>query len=368
VVSAVRGRREDISEQLKLAAEFRSYQEIDLRARVAGHVKDIRVDVGDTVRKGELIATLEAPESASELVQAGAARKRSERELQRNRSDVNRARAELDAARLTYSRLAGVFQSNPNLIARQEVDDALARVRVAEAQLDAEQAGLATAEEDVNVQKAAEATARTLAGFTVISAPIAGVVTRRYVDRGDLVHEGSGSQGQPIVQLSQVDPLRLILPMPQSAVSRMGKGRTVRVTVPAIQKTFDGEVARVSGKIDARTGTMELEVDVPNPHMTLHPGMYAFVEIVLANLPSAMTVPVQAVKRRGGRATVMVINAHDRLEEREVLTGNETPASVQILTNLSDSELVVVGSRSGLKPGQRVTPKETPLDATAVDY
>jgi RND family efflux transporter MFP subunit len=350
--------REAVTERLELAAEFRSYQEIDVRSRVSGSVDQIRVDIGDRVRQGQLIATLKAPESRSELDQATAARKRSEREVLRGQSEVERAQSELDAARLVYSRLAGVFESNPNLIARQEVDDALAKARVAEAQLDAAMASLAVAQESVRVLAANEATARTMADYTAITAPFSGLITARHADKGAVIQGSGGSQGLAIVQLSQVDPLRLVLAIPESVAPVIAVGRIVQVRVPTLKQAFDGRVARFSGKVDSETRTMETEVDVANPDLVLKPGMYAFAEIVLAREHSALTVPVQALSRQKEKTAAMIVNADNRLELRDVVTGIETPSRIEVVSGLSDGDLVVVGSHSQLEPGQRVRPKD----------
>jgi RND family efflux transporter MFP subunit len=362
-VAVARASREDLSQQLTLAAEFRPYREIDLHAKVAGYLKDIRVEVGDRVRQGQVIAVLEIPEFSSDLNQASAARKRSESEVQRARSEVQRAQSVLDAAKLVYSRLAAVSESRPNLLAQQEVDDALAKMRVAEAQLDTAKAGLAVAEEQVRMQQATEARARTMDDYKVITAPFSGLITKRYADKGAMIQAGTASQTQamPVVRLSQVDHLRLVLPIPESVVPGVNVGRIVKVKVPALDQTFDGRVARFTGKVDSATRTMETEVDVANPRLALKPGMYAFADLALEVKTSALTVPVQALSRKENKASVMVVNAQNRLEQREVSTGLESPASVEIVSGVAENDLVVVGNQGQLKPGQAVTPKETAL-------
>jgi RND family efflux transporter MFP subunit len=357
-VSVARVSRQPVSERVELAAEFHPYQTIDLRARVPGYVETIRVDIGDHVRRGQLIATLKAPETKSELEQATAARKRSEQEVLRSRSDVERAKSELDAARLVYSRLAGVFESNPNLIARQEVDDALADVRVAEAELEAVKAGVAAAEKQVGIQAADEAKAQTRVRYAAITAPISGLITARYADEGTLIPASGESEGQAIVQLSQIDLLRLVLPIPESVLPEVRTGHSVQVHVPALGKALESRVARFSGKVDPRTRTMDAEVDVVNPGMALKPGMHAVVELVLARRPSALTVPVQAISRTGDKSTVLIVNDQSRLELRDVTTGIEAPDSVEIASGLSDHDVVVIGGGALLKPGQRVMPKD----------
>jgi RND family efflux transporter MFP subunit len=229
---------------------------------------------------------------------------------------------------------------------------------VAEAQLGAAKASLAVAEEQVRVQEANEARAKTMADYTAIAAPFSGLITKRYADRGAMIQAGTASQTQamPVVRLSQVDRLRLILPAPESVVPQIRIGRHVKIKVPALDQSFEGLVARFTGKVDPATRTMETEVDVANPRRLLKAGMYADLSLELKN--SALTVPVLAVSRKDKKASVMIVNAQNRLEQREVMIGLESPASVEIVSGLEENELVVIGNQSQLKPGQVVTPKE----------
>src|SRR5262249_36379597 len=231
MVAVARVERKDLSQGLTLAAEFRPFQEIDLHAKVAGYVREINVDVGDRVKQGKVIATLEIPEFKSELMQAEATKRRSESDVVRARSEMQRAQSVYEAAKLTHSRLSAVGKSRPNLLAQQEIDDALARLQVAEAQLNAAKAAIAVAEEQVRVQEANEARVKTLSSYAIISAPFSGVITKGLADKGALIQQGTASQTQamPVVRLSQIDHLRLVLPVPESAVPRIRLGRVVKV-------------------------------------------------------------------------------------------------------------------------------------------
>ena len=362
-VAVAKAAREELSQKVSLAAEFRPMQEIEVHAKVAGYLKEIRVDVGDWVRQGQIIATLEIPEFKSELTQASATRKRSESDVVRARSEVQRAQSVYDAAKLSYERLSPVGKSRPNLLAQQEVDDAMAKAQIADAQLATTKAALAVAEEQVRVQEAGEARVKTMSEYMVITVPFSGLITKRYADKGAMIQAGTASQTQamPVVRLSQVDHLRLILPVPESAVPLIRQGRAVAVKVPALNQTFEGRVARFSGRIDPATRTMETEVDVPNPQRLLKPGMYASADLELERRANIITVPVQAIVRKDGKTTVMRVNAERKLEVREVVAGLETPQSIEILSGLEEGDLVVIGNQSQLKSGQSVEPKITAL-------
>lgn len=360
-VAVAKATRENLSQGLTLAAEFRPYQEVDLHAKVAGYVKEIKVDVGDRVRQGQLIASLEIPEFTNDLTQAAATKKRSESDVARARSEVRRAQSVYDAANLTYSRLSAVSKARPNLIAQQEIDDALSKVQIAEAQVATANAAVAVAEEQVKVQEASIERVNTMSAYTTITAPFSGVITKRFADKGSMIQQGTASQTQamPVVRLSQIDHLRLILPVPESVVPRIRVGRKVQVKVPSLNQTFEGRVSRFAEKIDSATRTMETEVDVPNPRLILKPGMYAYADLELDQRSEVVTVPVQAVNRKGNKATVMLVNAQKRLELREIMMGMETPNSIEIVSGLNDGDLVVIGNLSQLKAGQLVVTKET---------
>ncbi|MBO0859694.1 MAG: efflux RND transporter periplasmic adaptor subunit [Chloracidobacterium sp.] len=358
-VAVARIDRQNLSQDLTLEAEFRPFQEIDLHAKVSGYVKEINVDIGDKVKEGQVIATLEIPEFKSELLQADAARKRSESDVIRAKSEVQRAQAVYEAAKLTYSRLSSVGKARPNLLAQQEIDDALARLQVSEAQLNSAKAAIAVAEEQAHVQLANEEKVKTLSSYSVITAPFTGVITKRNADRGALIQQGTASQTQamPLVRLSQINLLRLILPVPESVVPQVRLGRIVKVRVSSLNQTFDGKVSRFADKIDLSTRTMETEVDVPNPRLILKPGMYASADLELEQKADAIAAPVQAVSRKENKATVMLVDAQKRLELREVVTGIETPNIVEVVSGLKEGDLVVIGNQSQLKPGQIVDPK-----------
>jgi RND family efflux transporter MFP subunit len=359
VVSVVRVTRHDLARELELSAEFRPYQEIDLHAKVSGYLKTIMVDVGDHVTKGQLLAVLEVPEMDQDLAQAASTVKRSSLEVQRAKSEVQRAESNLNIRKLSYDRLAAVVKSRPNLIAQQEIDDAEARLRDAEAQLASARAHMGATEEQVTASTTGKDRMDTMLSYLRISAPFAGVITQRRGDPGALVQAGTASQTQamPVVRLSQIDRLRLVLPAPESVVPRIRIGSPVEVRVEALNRVFQGRVARFAGRLDSATRTMETEVDLQNPGHVIKPGMFGNASLRLDRRDNTIAVPVQAIAEKGGSSSVMVVNSDGHLEERHVETGLETPEFVEVKSNLRDGELVVMGNRSSLKPGTRVETK-----------
>ena len=357
-VAVARAERRDLAETLTIAADFRAFQQIDVHAKVAGFLKSIFVDVGDRVRAGQLLAVLEVPELQEETHQDEAAVERSSHEVSRARADLERAESAHEVAHLGSTRLAGVLKTRPNLIAQQDIDDAAAKDRIAEASVATAKAAVASAEQQLAVSKAIAGKTRAIVDYTRIVAPFAGVITRRYADTGAMIQAGTSSatQAMPLVTLSQTDRLRLTIPIPESAVAHIRVGEPVEVRVDAVQRTFSGTVARFANTVNADTRTMATEVDVANPDQTLVPGMYAQATLAVADAKGALTIPVQALDRGEEKSTVLVVES-GTLARRDVRTGLEAPDRIAIVAGLKEGDLVVVGNRSQLRVGTPVTPR-----------
>jgi RND family efflux transporter MFP subunit len=313
------------------------------------------------VKPGQLLAVLEIPELQDEMQQDEAGAKRANEEVNRAQFDLDRAQAVHDATHLASTRLAGVSKTRPNLIAQQDLDEAAGRDRVAEAQVSTARAALASAREQLAFAQANQAKTKTLFAYARIVAPFEGVITHRYADTGAMIQAGTSSQTQtmPLVRLSQNNVLRLIIPVPESAVLRIHLKAPVDVRVQSIGRTFSGIVARFDNRLDGDTRTMRVEVDVPNPKLELVPGMYAQASIALDEAKDALTVPVQAIDRADDRTSVVVVTKAGTVERRDVDVGLETADRVAVTRGVEEGDLVVTGNRARLKPGDTVRPKIT---------
>ncbi len=352
----------NLVQALVLTAEFKPYQEIDVMAKVAGYIKEIHFDVGDRVPQGHLLAILEIPEMADDLRHADASTGRAHAEVARASDDLHRAESAHEMSHLSFERLSAAAARRPGLIAQQEIDEARGRDLVAEAQIASAKSGLAAATEQVHVNTSDSQKVKTLMEYTRVTAPFAGVITKRYADMGSMIQAGTASQTQamPIARLSQNSLLRLILPVPESAVPTVHIGQQVEVRVPSLNRTFPGRVARFTGKVQSSTRTMDTEVDVPNPSLLLIPGMYAEVDLTLSRHDRVLAVPVAAIDA-GTR--VMVVTPNHRVEFRTIAPGMETADWVEVKSGLNEGDLVVVAGRNTLQPGQEVQPKLTAMGA-----
>jgi RND family efflux transporter MFP subunit len=358
-VAVARVVRAPITKTLDLPAEFRPFQEIDVHAKVAGYVKKINVDVGDHVRTGQLLAVLEIPELQDEITQADAELKRARQEILRGQADLKRAESAHQVAHLAYTRLSAVAKTRPDLLAQQDIDDAEGRDLQTEAQVDTSKAVLAAAEQQFDAAQANLAKTRAMFAYADIRAPFDAVVTRRYADTGAMLAAGTSSEKQAtaLVRLSQNSLLRLTIQVPESVVSTIHVGSPAAIRVPELKREFSGTVTRFSDRLATDTRTMDTEIDVANPHLDIVPGMYATVALQIDRKADALTVPVQAVLREGDTATALVVNAQNQIEQRTVQTGLESTDRLEILSGLREGELVVLGRRSQLHPGESVRTK-----------
>lgn len=313
VAVATRG---DLASQITLSAEFRPYQQADLHAKVAGYLKDITVDIGDQVKAGQTIATLDTEEL---------------------KSDFNRAQADYHNAKLDYDRVSEVVKRRPGLLAQADVDKAQSTYEMAKA----------------NMERA-----KTFFDYATITVPFDGIVTKRYVDPGAMIQASTSSSTQtlPIVHIADNTKLRLGFAVPESAVPLIHVGTPVTLTVQATGQVIDAQIARITGKIDSATRTMETEVDIDNKDRRITPGMYASVAVELEQKNNVLTLPVQAVSM-GDKPNVWVVNARDEIEERPVTTGLQTANKVEILQGLNEGDQAIFGSRGSLSIGMKVTPK-----------
>jgi len=360
-VAVTKAKTEDMYRALVLTAEFKPFQEIDVMAKVAGYVKKISVDVGDRVKQGELLAVLEIPEMADDQARAQSMLSRSGAEVARARDELQRAESSHKIAHLSYTRLAEVSKQKAGLVAQQEIDDAQGKDLVAEAQVSAAKSGLSAAEQQVQVSTAELQKIKTLFDYTRVTAPFAGVITKRYADTGSMIQAGTSSSTQvmPLVKLSENSLLRLVLPVPESAVPTVHVGQRVEVRVPTLGRTFPGRVARFSDKVASATRTMDTEVDVPNPTSILIPGMYAEVDLTLDHRSDVLAVPIPAVDLGSDESSgqVKVVTPENRIAIRKVQLGMQTANSIEIRSGLRAGETVVTGNRSGLREGEEVRPK-----------
>jgi RND family efflux transporter MFP subunit len=355
--------RKTLERQLTVSSELVPFQEIDVYAKESGYVRDLLVDYGTRVRKGQLMAVLEIPELEAQLRQDDAATKNAAEMVTHAEHELGRVEAQHQVVHLQFDRLNSVAKSKPGLVAQQEVDDAQGKDLAAEAQIEATKSTLQSAQSLLQAAQAKKEHDTVLFDYSKITAPFAGVVTERFANLGTLLQAGTNSstQAMPLVRLSQDDLFRLVIPVPESYVRYIRIGESVAVQVPALNRSFPGKVARFSVDVKEDTRTMHSEVDISNADRLLMPGMYAEATLTLEHKEDALAVPLQAIDHDPAATKVYIVNQTNKIESRTVTVGMQTATDAEIVSGLSGGEQVVVSDRSGLQPGELVRPQEVQL-------
>src|SRR5437867_3058996 len=247
-----------VERQVKLPGEFRPYLAVPIFAKVTGFVRQMKVDRGSSVRQGQLLATLEAPEMQAQIVEAES--KVQALELQRAEAE-----AKLAAAQSPYERLKAA-SATPGVVAENDVI-------VAQKTVEAAQSLVRSYENSIKAAQAQTQAVKELGQYLQIRAPFEGIITERNVHPGALV--GPGASATPLLRLHQVSRLRLIVAVPEALVGAIVKGARVPFMVPAYPgETFYGTVNLLAHDLDPKTRTMAVELDVRNPDLRLGAGMY----------------------------------------------------------------------------------------------
>jgi membrane fusion protein (multidrug efflux system) len=243
-----------------LPGELKPYRSVDVFAKVSGFVESVKVDRGSRVRKGDVLATLAAPEMHAQIAEARARVAASEHQ----RAAAAAAKA---AAEGTFQKLQEAAKT-PGAVAGNDL-------ALAKSAYEAESARLASVEKSVQAAETAVAALEEMARYLRIEAEFDGVITERLVHEGSLVGPGSRNT-EPLFRLEQVDRLRLVAAVPEKLVGSIRKGPKITFRVPAYPtESFSATIARPAFALDAETRTMPVELDVANTGGRLSPGMYA---------------------------------------------------------------------------------------------
>lgn len=340
-----------------LAAE----EEVVLSLKVTGRVKDIYVDLGSRVRKGQPLVKLESTDFELRVQQAEAALEQARARLSLQGEDkdsepqvnpkdtgvVRQAEAQLEQARLTQDRMTSLWDQG--LISRSQYDDAIAAFRVAEARYQDAIDEVSNRQALWYQRKAELEIARKQLSDSVLASPIDGSVQVRHISPGQYLASGDSA-----LTIVRVHPLRLKLAVPERESSSVKKGQTVQVSVEGDQSRYYGKVARLSPALTTDNRTLMIEAEIPNEQGLLRPGAFAKAEIVVASETPAVLVPKSAIVTFAGLDKVIVVEKNQTLEKR-VRTGRQTKDQVEILEGLKAGEMIVV-QPGNLVGGENVNP------------
>jgi membrane fusion protein, multidrug efflux system len=327
---------------IALPAELVPYEAVDLYAKETGFIKSIRVDRGSTVKQGELIAEIEAPELLAQRAQANAAYQSAE-------SQLAAGQAKLAADQATYERVAAAAKT-PGVVAANDLEIAEKTAQSDQANVDALRKTADAAQEGLRAVTQLESYLR-------VTAPFDGQITTRYVHPGALVGPASGAGAMtPIVHIETVTRHRLVVPVPENDVAGVPEGTPVNFTVPSFPgKTFTAPIARISHGVDVKTRTMPVELDVRDPKAEIVPGTFCEVQWPVSRNYATLFVPASTVGSDLERTFVIRVR-NGRTEWVDVKTGVRVENSIEIFGDLKVGDLIAIRGTDQLRPGVTVSP------------
>lgn len=305
----------DITRSVQLLGEVRPNQQVALYAKVGGYVKALHADIGDHVEAGAVLAELEVPELVA---------------------DEARTRAELTLAELEHKRTQDAFKQAPDLVPRQSVDTAAAKLAVAQAQ---------------------QARNATLLGFARIKAPFAGTISRRSVDKGAFVPAATGGGvGQAaLFVLTDAATVRIQAALPETEAGLVAVGQTFAVVAEASgAKPIEGKLTRVAGVLDNPSKTMLIEAELPNARGALKPGMYANVKLGIETHKGTNLLPLSAIIMEKTVATAYVYEG-GKARRRVLQAGFNDGVNLEVLGGVTTTEDVLIVGTATLTDGQAIT-------------
>ncbi len=342
-----------VEHDLSLAGTTQAFQDAILYARTSGYISRRRVDIGDRVQAGELLAEIAAPEIDQQLRQAKADLRQSEKVLESQQ-------AALGLARVTMARYQAADADNA--VAKEAVDQSVAAVKTA-------QAAVAAAEANIESNKANVQRQQELTSFERVVAPFAGTVVQRNVDVGALITAGSptnntsaaptsvGGGASGLFEVAQLDLLRVFVAVPQVYTPNVKAGLPVRVSVRGrLMQPVTGTVTRTANALDPGTRTLLTEVDIPNAAHQLLPGMFVYVGFAIKAAGTRWRVPATAVVFDAEGTRVVTVGAGGKLHFQPVVLGRDFGDSIDVQAGLQGGETLVKQPTVSLQEGQVVRP------------
>lgn len=311
---------------LSLPARVAPGLQVSIHARATGLVAQRYAGLGDSVKAGQVLAVIHAPEVDQAVRQAQAQR------LQ--------AAADLKLARSKYERTKGLVGSSA--ISKEQHEEREGAYEVARASLAAADARLANLHEQQSFQR--------------VRAPIAGTITARHIEQGDRTIADQGAASQPLFELSTLDPLRVLVDVPQSAAMSIAKGQRASLRLAGSMATDkQAEVVRWSRRITQSTGGMRVELSLPNASGDVSPGMTGQLQLHLKQAHRPTLVPVSTLIQDGASTQVARLSSDNRIDLQPVTLGRNLGQRVEILHGISVGDRVVINPNAMLKPDMQVS-------------
>jgi RND family efflux transporter MFP subunit len=391
-VEVVRPERQTVRRTVGEPGQLQAFETAEVHARIPGYVKAWTVNIGASVKKGQVLAELSVPELEAELrqkqaaiEQAEARRKQAEAEVEVAQADIAGSeaklvevragvhRADTDVARwqAEHRRVEQLFEAraqtgtlldetrSKHRSAEATLEEVRAQVKSAEvgliqarAALDRARSDVAAASAAIDVATADANHARAMLAYARIEAPFDGVVTQRNIDTGDLTRPGP--DGPPLFVVARSDVVTIAVDVPEVVAVEVNPGDRASVKLQAMSgRVVEGKVSRISWALDPKTRTIRVEIDIPNPDGRLRPGLYAYATVVAEEHPDVLTVPATAIVEGNGQPRCVVV-ADGKAARRPVVLGLNDGTRAEVISGLAAGDAVVKANAASLADGQPV--------------
>lgn len=325
-VSVITAAASNETDTLVLPGNLESLNSAAIYAQTNGYIKEWLVDIGDAVKKGQLLAILDAPELLHQLAQAKAA--------------YATALAEQHNAQSMADRATQLMKRDSGAISRETVEQ---RVRDAEAKKAAADAAIA------NVNRL-----ESLQAFTKLTAPFDGQVTSRTAQIGELVVAGTSST-KPLFTISDTRLMRVFVHVPQHYVTQIQAGQHAELSLPEhSDKTFPAAVTRSTRAVDVTSGSVLVELQADNTQGELMPGAYAQVSFTLPNTQDRIRVPGSAILYRDQQPAIATIDANNIVQLKPVKIGRDEGTRVEIVAGITATDRIITTPPDAIRSGDEV--------------
>jgi RND family efflux transporter MFP subunit len=337
-VAVIAPEKNAAGQQLRLPGNIQAWYEAPLYARVNGYLKNWYFDYGAHVKKGQVLAEIDAPDLDAQRVAAQSKRNSAQ-------ALVKVRQAEQEFAHTTYVR----WRDSPKgVVSVQEQQAKDADYNSATARLNAAQA-------DANADQGDLERLQALESFKKITAPFDAVVTARQTDIGALINAGSGKDGPELFRVADIHKMRIYVDAPQQLSGGIRVGLTAQLRLPQYpDKTFTATVVTTSDAINMNSRTLLVELNADNPDGVLQPGEYTEVEFDLPGNPQVLHIPTSALLFRENGLSVATVGPDDKVKLKRVTLGRNLGTKVEVLSGLEPSDRIVNSPPDSLADGDRV--------------
>ena len=407
-VATVKPKRMALTQKTEQPAKIEAFSMTRIHAKVNGFIDQILVDIGDRVKgpkkddqgnivePGQLLAVLVAPELSDELAQKEAMIAQAEADIDQAKAAVEVAESLAVSAKANVSEsIAGqrkveaeyqrwkseadrisVLASTKTVTAKlaeettQQMkaadaarEEVAARIQLAKAKqnesnvaISKSKADLRSIEAKLKIARAEYQRVKSLCEYMQIRAPYSGIISVRNFDPGSLMQVSQANNENPLFTIVQTDKVRVSLNVPETEAVLVNYDGKAAIKVPALNnRVFEGKVARTSWVLSTSTRTLECEIEVANAEGLLRPGMYANVELIIAQKSDILALPRSAIVLQDGKPTCLVVTANGTIVRRALQTGIVTPTEIEVVSGLEEQEDVISANASAFKEDQKVT-------------